>query len=194
MGIFNKIIKKLRGGAAAPNEHGPAVFLKKRAEEAKPIEPIGHDWGYEGDAEDLRKALAGGVKITVVPATVSDKPGCACGVKCACGSKAKPKAAAKVARDGDGDGLINDGKKNEAKAPVVTPAEKAAKTAAKKVANAPVAKKPVSKSAEKRVAIQKDIAETPVPAVKKPAAKKPVAKPTEAKATPVAKKPAPKKK
>lgn len=165
MGIFDKIVKKLRGGAAAPNEHGPAVMLEKiRAQEAAATEAL------------LKQVAAKPktVKVEIAKATVSDKPGCPCGGQCNCGTKP---VAKKTPRDGDGDGFINDGKKNEQKV-----ADKAAytadvkKTAVKKAATAPVAKKPVAKTTEKKQAIAKDLADTPAPTVKKPVAKKPAPK------------------
>lgn len=180
MGIFDKIRKALRGGKALPHEHGPRVVLMGQEVTKPAVETVQ-------------------VKIDVVK-NPGVKPDCVCGggtCKCAerkaayAKSVAEKVAKATATRDGDGDGFINDGKKNEAKAPT------------------PI-KKPVSKSQEKRIAIQKDIAEAPLP--KKPVSKKiitePVAKKAPAKkvtkpvakeapkaqAKPAAKKPAPKKK
>lgn len=180
MGIFNNIRKMFRKGKALPHEFGP-VYAFKEAEKI---------------TKDILKEYVE-VKIDVVknPGTKAD---CVCGGgTCQCAERKAAYAKAvteKVAkatatRDGDGDGLINDGKKNEAKAP---------------------AKKPVSKSQEKRIAIQKDIAEAPLP--KKPVSKKTITEPVAKKAPvkkvtkpvakeapkaepkPAAKKPAPKKK
>ena len=179
MGIFNTIRKAFRKGGALPHEHGPRVVLM----------------GDKDVSATPKKYVE--VKIDVVknPGTKAD---CVCGGgTCGCAERkaayakavSEKVAKATATRDGDGDGLINDGKKNEAKAP---------------------AKKPVSKSQEKRIAIQKDIADAPLP--KKPVSKKtitePVVKKTPAKKVtkpvakeapkaepkPAAKKPAPKKK
>lgn len=150
MGIFNKIIKKLRGGAAAPNEHGPAV--KFAAATLNKGCACGGSCAC-GTKGSKPVSVAPVVKIEKVsattdrnPATIPVLPSEPVVVKAkrvTAAEKEATSAAKEVVKsdytatvkkqavkksttpkDGDGDGKINDGKKNEAKAPVKKPAAK----------------------------------------------------------------------